>query len=299
MTDPAGLAALVARDYDLGRPGDCRLLSSGINDVFGVLVEGASYALRLQPVEKWWVPGEGALRFELDLLTHLNANGLPVSYPIPRHNGDLLGRLRTSAGERFYSLFSWAAGEPPEPLTAEHVHVVGRVLAEIHLAAESYRTGHDRYRLDTRTLLDRSLRVLAPALGSAEPELAGYIRSEVARLSTRLREFDPGPHGWGVIHGDVQPLNYHFTPAGQITFFDFDHCGFGWRAYDVAMYYTRLAEELRAPMLAGYQAIRPLNAAELRMLPDLGKVAWIKERTMVGDGMPPAELAAELRALDG
>lgn len=298
MTDPAELAALVAHDYDFGVPDDCQLLSSGINDIFGVRFEAASYALRLQPVEKWWAPGADELRFELDLLAHLRASDLPVSYPIPRRDGGLLGTAHTLAGDRFYSLFSWADGEPPEPLTADHARVVGRVVAQIHLAAESYRTNHDRYRLDTQTLLERSLAVLAPALRSAEPEVADLIRSEVARLSIRLRDFDPGPHGWGVIHGDVQPLNYHFTPAGQITFFDFDHCGFGWRAYDVAMYYTRLEEELKAPMLAGYQAVRPLHDAELAMLSDFGKVAWIKEQTMVGDGMAPTELAARLRELD-
>ena len=40
---------------------------------------------------------------------------------------------------------------------------------------------------------------------------------------------------YGFCHGDFHGLNAHKNNKG-ITFFDFDCCGFGWRAYDIAVF---------------------------------------------------------------
>ena len=79
------------------------------------------------------------------------------------------------------------------------------------------------------------------------------------------------------MHGDVQGLNHNFTTDGEITWFDFDLCGYSWRAYDIAYYYTRIPGPVRAPVIDGYEAVRPLTDAEHDMLPTLGKLAWIRE----------------------
>ena len=61
------------------------------------------------------------------------------------------------------------------------------------------------------------------------------------------------------MHGDVQGHNHHLTEDGQIIWFDFDLCGWGWRAYDIAYYYTRIPEPVRAPVIQGYESVRPLS----------------------------------------
>jgi Ser/Thr protein kinase RdoA (MazF antagonist) len=35
-----------------------------------------------------------------------------------------------------------------------------------------------------------------------------------------------------IIHGDLHGGNGHFAGPRQLTLFDFDHGGYGWRAYD-------------------------------------------------------------------
>src|SRR5262249_54605790 len=113
----------------------------------------------------------------------------------------------------------------------------------------------------------------------------------------RLRGFDPGPGGWGVIHGDPQVLNCHFTPDGAVNFFDFDHCGFGWRAYDLAycLRHTNAAgehrgAEIRSAVIDGYESVRPMNQTEHDMLPIVGRAAWIREGTAAGHGLAPKKL---------
>lgn len=272
----AEIAHLFTTEYDRGTPDECRLLHTGLNDTYAVRVDGAQYALRVHGSHKWWIGGEDDLRFELGLLDHLDAEGLPVSVPLARRHGDPLGRLRTSSGDRFFTLFTWAPGRPGDG-TPERVRLLGETLAAIHVAADTYQPAHSRYTLDERSLLDRFVRQLEPSLQRDDPADVAFVEENIADIRRRIRTFDPGPGGWGVVHGDVQSLNIHFTGDDQITFLDFDLCGYGWRAYDVAYYYTRIPERLREPALRGYESVRPLNDSERDMLPTIGRLAWIRE----------------------
>jgi hypothetical protein len=229
--DPTYVSELVAFDYDVGSPSDCRLLYAGHNDTYEVVVGDSRYAFRLHTRDKWWLAGESDVRYELELLTHLHAHGAPVSYPLPRRNGDLLGTLTAPEGSRFYSLFSWAPGAPVdvEVMSASQARVVGKALATIHVAADGHAPTHRRYVLDERTLLDRSLETLAAELAAAGSEDRETVEGHVGEIRSALATFDPGPTGWGIIHGDIQALNYHFDDSGAITVFDFD-CAYGDRS---------------------------------------------------------------------
>jgi Ser/Thr protein kinase RdoA (MazF antagonist) len=266
------LLNLVATEYDLGTPDRCILMHSGLNDSYRIEIEDQRYALRLHGDEKWWIGGRADLLFELDLVTFLHGEGLPIAFPLPKREGDLLGKFK----DREYSLFSWAPGVPG-CRTATHARMLGETLARIHLTADRFHSDHRRYALDERALLDRFVDLMEPSLANDDPADAAFIRSGVAEIRQRLRDFDPGPSGWGLIHGDVQELNFHFTPENRISFFDFDLCGYGWRAYEISYYYTRIREEFRAPVIAGYESVRPLGASEHEMLPIFGKLAWIRE----------------------
>ena len=79
----------------------------------------------------------------------------------------------------------------------------------------------------------------------------------------------------GICHGDAQGGNAHLAPDGTLTFFDFDVCGLGWRAYDIAVFCwgaavgkvrlgweAKTVDRLRAAYLRGYEAVRPLRPPE-------------------------------------
>ena len=270
------VASLVATEYDIGTPDACYLMQSGLNDTYAVDIAGNFFALRLHGAQKWWIAGQEDLRFELDLLIFLHAQGLPISYPLPRRNGALLGRFETQSITRDYSLFSWAPGDPGAN-TQEKVRILGHTLAAIHLASDRFQSPYHRYTLGEHTLLDRFMHKMESTLARDDPSDARFIREQVADIRNRIRAFTPGPGGWGIIHGDVQELNFHFTTDCQITFLDFDLCGYGWRVYDIASYHTRIPEHMRAPFLEGYEKVRQLSDAERDMIPAIGRLAWIRE----------------------
>jgi Ser/Thr protein kinase RdoA (MazF antagonist) len=275
------VARLVAAEYGVGTPSKVRLMNSGVNDTYAISVGQTSYALRFYGRNRWYISGPDDYRFEHGLLAHLQSAGVPVSVPISRRNGDTLGALTTPSGEHYFSLFSWAPGTPghTETLTNAQAHLIGQTLASIHVAADSYQAkpGHSRYTLDERTLLDTFVRELEPSLRHDDPSDVRFIRAQIADIRRRIRAFDPGPGGWGIVHGDVQGLNHHFAEDGHITWLDFDFCGYGWRTYDIAYYYTRIPEPVREPVIKGYESVRALSRTEHEMLPTMGKLAWIRE----------------------
>lgn len=289
---------LVAVAYGFGTPDRCRMVHGGfgVNDTYALDIDGSRYALRIQPVpsmtsRKHWISGESDLRFELELLMHLHRHDIRVSYPLPQRNGDLLGRFEGVSGDSFYTLFSWAPGDSVdvERLSGKQAYRVGETLAALHLAADRFEITHSRYSLDEKALLDRPLSQLEPSFAHIPPLEVQLIKDHMEEVRARLRAFVPGPDEWGIIHGDIQALNYHVTDDEQIILFDFDLCGYGWRAYDLAYYYTRVPASVRPSVLCGYQARRPLGHVERDMLSTFGRAAWIWE------GLTPQELVLRLR----
>ena len=70
--------------------------------------------------------------------------------------------------------------------------------------------------------------------------------------------------GYGLVHGDVIPTNVLVGPDGALTLLDFDFCGPGWRAFDVATYLHVRSDERGGAasgpaFLSGYQEVRPLE----------------------------------------
>jgi Ser/Thr protein kinase RdoA (MazF antagonist) len=79
-------------------------------------------------------------------------------------------------------------------------------------------------------------------------------------------EPNPNDGSWGVIGGDFHNLSTHFKD-GEPTFFNFDRCGYGWRAYDIAAFLSntnllQTSEGLSEAFFAGYYAERPLSREE-------------------------------------
>src|SRR5205814_764526 len=71
----------------------------------------------------------------------------------------------------------------------------------------------------------------------------------------------------GFCHGDFHGGNASQAEDGTLTFYDFDCCGPGWRAYDVAVFrwpceQDRKARKCWPAFLEAYREIRPLGEAD-------------------------------------
>lgn len=226
------LAREVLPHYDVGDPVQCRLYTRGLNDTYKVETSrSGSYFLRVY--RAGW-RGIDEIETELAMLRHLARQGASVSLPVARRDEEILTSLDCAEGRRWAALFTAAPGKEiaNQQYTEEQAVLYGEAAGAIHHASESFAGRWLRPPLDLVHLLDRPLTAVASALSHRAAD-ASYI----VELGVRLRGRITGAIGLeiGFCHGDLHGQNAN-EAAGTLTFYDFDCCGWGYRAYDVAVF---------------------------------------------------------------
>jgi Ser/Thr protein kinase RdoA (MazF antagonist) len=114
-----------------------------------------------------------------------------------------------------------------------------------------------------------------------------------------LDTLSPQSSDVGLCHGDLHPGNARFADDGRPTLYDFECCGYGWRAYDLAVFLWNSYGERRPrrwresrwnAFLSGYRSIRPLPAGIDSHLADLmaARQIWLTGLDFAGQsGYPP------------
>ncbi len=268
------VAEIVAAEYDCPPPVSAKLFTKLLrtqdNDHYLVRTgDGTQYAFRLYQQGDRFRRVESDYLYEMDWLNFLKERELPVSYPITRRDGGTIGRLDAPEGVRYYAMFSLAHGDPLSLKDPEQLYTLGELMARIHLVSDGFTSPHARKPIDLAYLLDRPLERIRrlwteDRIGELDLVLtaAEEARDELAGLVVQFPA-----DGWGPIGGDFHHSSVYFDETNQPTFFNFDLCGPGWRAYDIAAFLSN-ANLMHAPaeraeaFFAGYFAVRQLNDAE-------------------------------------
>lgn len=269
ILSPDALQDMVARHYDVGAAHACTFLGPTTNDHYLVETATDRYVLRLYCVGR---RSPADIAYELDALVHLRRAGAPVAFPIAGRDGQLSYPIVAPEGERVAVLFSYAPGKPAGSSLADDHRgtLVGRTLAELHRASDDFLPQHPRLPLDLVTLLEQPLQRIEPYLRHRPDDLKYLVRI-AGLLHRRLTELS-GELAWGFCHGDFHGWNIHLAEDGLTTIFDFDNCGPGWRAYDLATYLHNLG--LDAAKGATWQSFRrsyaerrPISEADAEAVP--------------------------------
>jgi Ser/Thr protein kinase RdoA (MazF antagonist) len=273
-----GLLALITRVYSLDPLIACFLLRHGWNDTYQLSTQSARYIVRIYAVA-WHTLSE--IQFEIDLLRHLAQQNAPVSAPILRTDGQAMTKLQAPEGIRYLALFPYAPGEVPAiPIgNQEQSYHFGGALAAIHAAADTFHSSLACIHYDLETLLDRPIATLRPYLAHrlADWDYLVEVAEEIRAGVTKLL-----PHGldWGIIHGDPLSANARITSDNQVTWYDFEFCGFGWRALDLAHAFASAQDHTNSAsvwnaFLEGYRSKRPISETDLAAMPFLSAAADI------------------------
>lgn len=107
-------------------------------------------------------------------------------------------------------------------------------------------------------------------------------------LVDTVRALETSKDEFGIIHGDLHLGNIRFE-GDQVTFFDFDHCAYGWRAYDVGTL-SFLPEAKFEKVIEGYESVRPLSEGERSSLPAFAKLRMLWD---MGDMLATTSLRAD------
>lgn len=298
--DSDALAEVIANEYDLG-PVSCRLFSKMVrtqdNDHYLVhTADGARYVARIYQLGKPLERQESDYLFELDWLNFLKEKDISVSYPIARRNGRFLGSVNAPEGLRYYALFSFASGQVMSLDDEEHLYRCGAEMARIHVVSNEYPNPYQRQPMDLEHLVDKSVeRVKRLWDESRKDDLdlvitsANEAKEEILAL---VRNEEETPDSWGPIGGDFHHASTRFDQNGTPTFFNFDLCGYGWRAYDIASFLlnTNLmhtSEEQSEAFFAGYYSVRPLSRNEHTAISPFLTIrrVWLTSRFTMSTGM--------------
>lgn len=303
LLSPEKVAEIVDAHYPLGKPVFCKLIRRGFNDHYLVHLEGGRFVFRVYLNGKYYIESFEDYAFELELLDHLHRDNVPVAHALSLVNGERLGRVGTKQGERAFALFSYVPGVEAdrESLTLEQSFRLGKTMAEMHLSLNRFRSRKGRYRLDLTYLVEEPLRLISAEIGKNSSGLASQEEQAalaemveglgpIDDLVATVEQIDCSGDEFGLIHADMNLGNVRFQ-GDEPWLYDFDHCGFGWRAYDVSICRLLPAPQGEA-MLHGYESVRTLSASERGCL---ATFSTLRRVWNVGDMMATESLRGEAR----
>jgi len=267
---PTALLAEILPRYALENPINCIFLARGVNDTYLVQAGTEKYILRVYTAG--WRSLSDIL-YEIDVLLHVERNGVSVSTPIAQQDGNYINVLQAPEGLRQVVLFTYAQGKALDRHDTIDSYHHGRAVATIHNATASFTSKHVRATLDLPYLLDQSMRNIESLLAFTSADWS-YLQDFAERLHLQIEHFSAQSLDWGVCHGDCHMLNDHISSDSMVTFFDFDFCGMGWRAYDLAIvrwsegfYKMDLDDRLWQAFLKGYREQRPIAEIDIASIP--------------------------------
>lgn len=266
---PGALREQLLPGYPIGPPTACRLHMSGVNDIYTVQTESRKYILKVY--RAGWRSRSEVL-YELDLLFHLHRAGVAVALPVPRQDGELSYPLPALEGVRQAVLFHHAPGRQPTwPFYEDEAEsrLMGRTLATIHNAGADFVSPHARFQHDETTLLHQPLAAAHPFLMHREADWE-YLLGLTERIRKRLAGLTSRGLSWGVCHGDFHCGNAFITDDETVTVFDFDVCGAGWLAFDLARWKANTEGKPGISwqaFLSGYEERRTLSEADKEAVP--------------------------------
>jgi homoserine kinase type II len=256
-------AGKIAEEYGLGDLVSYSGIRNGsVNTHYLLETKRGRFFIKIDEIKS-----ELEVKQELELLLFLKRQGFPCLQPLKskagKHYHDFQGKcLSVSRHVDGVEL-------PPEKLTATHLEVLGRALADLHLIGRGYKKGIDnRFGFSKILTIYREVRKQLP---SHLKNIVRVLDDEVSYLENYLDNNLPK----GIVHGDLFPDNVKFKGARLVGIVDFEAACRGKLIYDLATAVNALCyldgryriERFEA-LISGYESLRPLSLPEWDSFPN-------------------------------
>ena len=263
----------LANEFSLGTVRAFRAIAAGtINSNFAIETDVGRFFLRVNEGKS-----EDDVAWEARLVGALASRRVTTPKPMAAQDGRLYAAVPGgSSPTKWVSAFPWRAGShlAAGDVTPQHARTFGQALAALHLAALELPKGWRRASIyDHAHLVDRFARIEA----AGDPELADAVtilREELEAAAAAAPIRRAATHG--IIHGDLFRDNVLWDGDRISAILDFEQASGGSLAYDLAVCINdwcwsdrdRAARmDLATSLVAGYHAVRPLEAADREALP--------------------------------
>ena len=264
------LAAFMSR-YDIGQVISLAGIAEGVeNSNFLLRTDRNNYILTLYEKRT----NAADLPFFMGLMDHLSAHGIHCPAPITDKSGQILQQVAGRPG----ALFSFLNGVTAHQPNVVKCRQLGGILAQMHQATADFTMKRDN------ALGPQGWQPLLDSIDDSQTDLPAGLKSEAhAVLQDILADWPQGlPET--VIHADLFPNNVMFIGDKLTGVIDFYFACHDITAYDLAICLNSWCFEAdgsfnvtkSAALLAGYDAVRPLQSDEITALPVLCRGAAMR-----------------------
>lgn len=264
ILDAPALGRVIQQHWNLADPFHCELLTRGMNDVYLVRSGKERFAARAWRTSGF---GEGNVDYELEFLTFLDHEGVPVAPPIRARDGSLSTVVQAPEGPRPVAVFRWVNGGPlhdyPNPVP--YARRLGEMFARFHMASHRFRPQPTRY-ADYAGKIRRGWKNVR-RLCAHRPDDLKFYENAIDLVSSNLAKLDRTVLPWGHTHGDIHAHNALIDEHGFMVIMDFDSGGEDFFGQDlVSLVWAGRKNGFPLPaiqaFLDGYDSLRSRTAEE-------------------------------------
>jgi len=234
------------------------------NSTFKVDSNNGRFVMRInRPHDR----SQAEIRSEMQWLAAIRRDTpLVVPNPMTNHTGDLVTRVKHPGVQepRDCVLFHWVDGRfYRRKLSPTALERVGGFMAHLHNHVQTFDFPNSFVR--PKLQLDGEVgRIVQRALKDGHDLLSEEMCDDITRVVDRIRPIIDGigqdKSVYNLIHADIHQGNYLFKNQ-SVRAIDFDDCGWGHFAYDVAITFWYLGQhpalpDMKTAFFKGYRAIR-------------------------------------------
>jgi Ser/Thr protein kinase RdoA (MazF antagonist) len=263
--------------YNLSRPIKCKFLRTSFNDHYSIDANGSKFILRIYKNKKSNIRNITDIRFELDFLEYLHSNGVSVAFPIRSIKNETLNTVLCKNELRYIALFDHAEGSHIGNINLSDAMFFGKLVASLHKKADGFKSEHSRIKIDQGYLIREPLETLKKYIGTLNLSDITFFNTRANLMYEQFNQLPSTNEAFGLIHGDLNPSNVHYSPVHGFKIFDFDHCAYGWRIHDLAVIRLCFDNSVYKAVLNGYQSVRPLSSIEEKSIDMYSDVLLIRK----------------------
>jgi Ser/Thr protein kinase RdoA (MazF antagonist) len=271
----AVLAEILDSRYDLGELIDAELLQHNLDASYLWRTWRGVYVVRAHN-HRWWSAAE--IAGEMSVLSHLSGRGIRVPTPVAARNGAQLTTLEAPEGPRPLTVVEYLSGR--DFLPRHDARDYGALVARLHSEMMDFELPASRRGPTIENLMQDAFDPILRQTRSGS-ELHDYVSDLKMRVETRIGTLGIGQFPQCFCHGDLNFANCVRTGDGALGLYDFECCGPGLRAYDLAVFrWTQklvgLHDDVWNLFLDGYGALGDEELAAIDLL------ALVRQMWMIG-----------------
>jgi len=258
----ACISNFISTSYKIGEIIKCYLLQSALNDIYKVETAYQNYIFKIYNKNK----KISEINFEISFVSYLKVENIDVAGYIQKNDQNYILQVDVPEGSRYGVLIEFIDGHELDYNNELDAFLYGKYVANLHKISKKFLPNEKIKIIDINFIFETSII-------SIENFLQKYYKNKLKSfklffifLSKRLKYIDFNDLEQVVCHGDLHGGNALMN-SKEISFFDFDFCGYGASVYDLSVFRWGCIIGKRDwqwyNFIKGYKSIKILNNQEL------------------------------------